>query len=181
MKKILSIIGLVFLYYSPAFSQELKADINNCAYFIDSTEIDIVTLELKNITTEDILIWIEKNSTFGLTTDQKVKSFYFKKKGDFSLIQLVNENLTNEVSPILFRSIIKRLSPGDCFLISIIVKMGTKEVSKSEILKTMKSFLNNNVVYMNQKILSKYFDLKQFETIYYKGKLLCLDGNDLRK
>lgn len=38
------------------------------------------------------------------------------------------------------------------------------EVSKAEILKTIKSFLNNNVVYVNQNILSKYFDLKLFIT-----------------
>lgn len=108
MKKIFIIVGFVTAYFIPALSQELKTDIENSVYFIDSIEFNLVTLELRNTTKEDVYVWIEEDSIHGLTTDQKVKSFYFKNKGDFSLIQLINENLANEIPSILFKSLIKK-------------------------------------------------------------------------
>lgn len=181
MKKLFIIIGLVISYYKPALSQELKTDIRSIVYFIDSTEFNLVTLELSNVTKEDVFVWIEESSTQGLTIDQKVKSYYFKNKGDFSLIQLVNENLVNEIPSILFKSLIKKISPDDCFVISILYSKKPNDASGSEVLKTIESFLKNNVVYIDHSTLSKFFDLKQFEMLYYKGKILCLDWKDLNK
>ncbi len=179
MKELFIIISLMILNHNSVLCQELKADIKTDVYFIDSIEFNAVTLELSNVTKDEVLIWIEKNGTQDLTIDQKVISFYFKYKGDFSLIQLVNENLANKVPSILFDSLIKKLSPGDFFIISILYSKKPNEVSKPEVLKTIESFLQNNVVYMSRSTLSKFIDLKPFETIYYQGKILCLYWEDL--
>lgn len=181
MKKIIVIISFIIAYYIPAFSQELKANYKSSVYFIDTIEFDLVTLELSNISNVDVFVWIEEKSVQSLTTDQKVKSFYFKNKGDFSLIQLVNENLNNEIPPILFKSLIKKVPQNDCFLISVLYSKSANDESNSEELKKIESFLKNNIVYMNQNTLSKFIDLKQFEKIYFKNKILCIDWKEINK
>ena len=171
----------MILNHNSVLCQELKADIKTDVYFIDSIEFNLVTLELRNTTKEDVYVWIEEDSIHGLTTDQKVKSFYFKNKGDFSLIQLINENLANEIPSILFKSLIKKVPPNDCFIISILYKKESNAAIGSEEFKKIESFLKNNIVYMNHSTISKFLDLKQFEAIYYKSKMLCIDWKDFNK
>ena len=38
-----------------------------------------------------------------------------RRKGDFSLIQLVNENLVDDIMPVVFSCFIKEVAPNDVF------------------------------------------------------------------
>lgn len=179
MRKILCIVCLTILYFSVAACQEFKVNIRDYSYFIDSIEINLTTLQIKNPTKENLLVWIERNSAVGSTMDQKVKSYFFKNKGDFSLIQLVNENLVNEIKPVVFSSFIKEVTPNDSFLITIIHRKESNEILDAKLRNEIQTFFENNVICMHQDELTQYFDLLQFKSIYYRGEMLCIQWSDI--
>lgn len=80
MRKTLCIVYLTILYSSVVACQEFKANIRDYSYFIDSIEINLTTLQIKNPTKDNLLVWIEKNSAAGSTVDQKVSLIFLRIK-----------------------------------------------------------------------------------------------------
>lgn len=95
------------------------------------------------------------------------------------MIQLVNENLVNDIMPVVFISFIKEVAPNDGFLITIIHRKESNEILEAKLQNEIHSFFENNVICMPHVALTKYFDLKQFKSIYYRGEMLCIQWSDI--
>src|ERR1035437_9603988 len=82
------------IYQAHGQDNDINIKIINNAYVIDSSNITTVSFELQNFSQEEVLVWIEKENVKNLSLKEKTIMYFFKQKGDFSLVQLVGENLT---------------------------------------------------------------------------------------
>jgi len=71
------------------------------------------------------------------------------------------------------------VTPNDSFLITIIRRKESNEILDAKLRNEIQTFFENNVICMHQDDLTKYFDLLQFKSIYYRGEMLCVQWSDI--
>jgi len=144
-------------------------------YLIDSTRFNITTIKIENIYNENLTLWFDKEYHDNTSIDDKIKSFFIKVKGDFSLLQLVNENISTLPEPVLFLSLFKEIKPYETFSVCILCK----DAINAKCIDSLKFFFNHNLVCSPSSKLISYFDIKPFQSLLYPGDILLIPFEQL--
>ena len=120
-KKLLILLGLFF--YLSSYSQDslLIAEKKLNQYWVDTlyTQIDF---SYTNKSTNNYVLWIEKADVSSLSESERIKNYFFVRKGDFSLMGLIWDGNVGSFTPGLFYTFMKIIKPKEQFVVSIIVK-----------------------------------------------------------
>jgi len=176
MKQYLLALIVSLAFYNIAAQNVVNIAYFRNEYFIDSIKYSILTCNITNICTEDVLIWVDDDTTLK-SNQEKIYSYFIKQKGDFSLVQLVNENIINDIDIIVFYNFIKILHPDESFQINIICK---EKCTKVYLMK-IEFFIKNNIIYLPLSTVNQVIDMKSFEDIYYQGNFLFLEAKYIIK
>ena len=97
-------------------------------YFISNKKYEIIQYCIHNNTNEKMLLWLEKDSLIRkMPIKDKVKKYFFSPKGDFSLVNIINENGSTliGVETEIFYTFYKIIKPNNTFYLYVINKFPT--------------------------------------------------------
>lgn len=141
-------------------------------YLADNIEIKFVSIEIRNLSNKELLLWFEKQNNESVSLDEKIRNYFIKQKGDFSLIQIAYEaGSTLEFKEFeMYSSFVKIIKPRNHFrlILPFDQRISEKEVNEriNEIEKSIILVDNNDV--------KKYFKISDLKQIDYKSETLLL-------
>jgi len=144
----------------------------------DSNDYTLISFEVNNVGADTFLLWFSEKDIKKLSTDKIIKEHFYITKGDFNLIQLANETITEstrlpENNFSFYTALIK---PNSTFTYNIILKgLISKKVQKS-----FKRLLKNQLVIISQKELSGYFNISTLDRIIDKTGKMIIDWNVIK-
>ena len=128
-KNSLILFGLFFSFSLYAQDSLLIVERQLNQYYVETlyTQVDFA---FTNKSTNNYVLWIEKDNVSSLSESERVRNYFFVKKGDASLMQIIWDGNVGSFVPALFDTFIKIIKPNEQFVVSIIVK--GKVCNKSE-------------------------------------------------
>jgi len=162
-------ISSCFLYTMTTYGQ-IHVDTISVEYYNSFTMQNQFMEELNiiNESNEDYLTWVSPNSILEKTEQTMIQEYFYSRKGDFSFLNIMAENLLLNTKKSIGESFIKKIKPGDSF--SYIILKSNKE----------SSFYKDRIVIIS---LNKvYYYLHGFvinEQYYFAGPhVLLVEGMD---
>ncbi|BEG99115.1 hypothetical protein [Bacteroides sedimenti] len=131
-----------------------------------------ISYKLYNESDDVIWLWIEKDDLAGLSDSIKAKSYFYKRKGDFSLYDLALDGNVASFSQSIFSVFVKCVEPKEHFTIQIISNKDISETYQQKVFQ----FLDRHIVAISEKSLSRYvYDIKSMdERIFFKEEFISL-------
>lgn len=126
----------------------------------------VESYELSNKSGENYLTWVALENTSGVSDEKLIRDYFFKRKGDFTLFQLMTENLIDPVD--LFYvgfTFLKKIAPGNSFTYQII-----KDYPDSNLYK-------DRIVVVKESDVERYLSIKIEDRYLYQSADLVLTGN----
>jgi hypothetical protein len=124
MNKLITIILIIFLWLNSCAQIEniaINKTINK--YATDSLIYTLINFEIVNNSTNNYILWIEKDTINNLCNELKVKKYFHKRKGDFTLAEIIYENsIIRQGFPTIFFSFYKIIKPNNKFYLTVIKK-----------------------------------------------------------
>ena len=104
----LLILFLLILFALGVYSQNngIKPEVRINKYFVDSITFNQIDLLYTNSSGSSCILWIEKTKVDSLSNNDKIRNYFYKRKGDFTLSELAYEHLANEIPIELFNGLI---------------------------------------------------------------------------
>ncbi len=174
MKLVLIIQILFFSLFSPCcFGQDTQLydiKMEDSQYYIGNVEFNTTSITLKNINSRGIVFWLSDKESSNIRTQEKFKDFLFQVKGDFSLFQLMTDNITSLPPPILYVSFFKYIAPNESFSIHVLSKGAFKKEQKMKI----RNCLINKINAMDIDRVNKFIDNNMLKPFSYKNSSICL-------
>ncbi len=135
---------------------QLQIDTVSFSYFNGITEQNqtIDNYKIINNSNEEYLTWVSLVPTSNKSNVELIRDFFKKRKGDFNLIEMINENLLNDKSISIGYSFIKNILSGDTFSY-FIAKTNTNS-----------TFYQDRIVVIKKKEVEQYLNM-QIERKYY--------------
>lgn len=119
MKKLLFIIfSSILPILSFSQKQDLKFEFNFEEYYVD-TLYNQMNVILKNDTENLLVFWVDLEADSSLSINEKIREYFYKVKGDFSLFQLIYDGNVASYTPLLSQGFFKTIKPNDSFTITI--------------------------------------------------------------
>ncbi len=166
--KLISLVLGILVIDSCSQTPMIKSETNTSKYFVDTVEYNQIDLIHANSSDEYHVLWLDSNNYDYINTEQRVKQFFYTTKGDFSLSQLFNETLSDELPIELYLSFYKIIPPNDQFSISILIRKNNDHLDK--IIKNLK----RQVVIINVNDSKRIPPIKDLERYSYKPRFLIL-------
>lgn len=143
-------IDTVSMYYFNGFIQKMQK---------------IETYKMKNYTNEEYLTWISMSPIDHKTNSELIHDYFIKRKGDFNLIEMMNEGLLKDKAINIGYSFIKNILPNETFSY-VILKSDSNTIFYQERIVLIKK--KEVELYLNMQIKRSYFyPLKNiFLTVY---------------
>jgi hypothetical protein len=166
--KLFLLLLLSFPYVALSQNGECTIDLKKYEYYIGTSKITNITFELTNICSEDVYVWIEKDSVETAGYNNLIRKYFFKTKGDFSFIQLIGENMSSSMPTSIYFSFIKKLNPNDKFFINVIYEGNVDNISE------LSSCFKRQIVSIKRSLLLNYFDPNILNDNLFTGTNLTL-------
>ena len=151
-------------------NQVLDVKMECYEYYIGDTKFTNTSIIIKNNSSRDILFWLSDNSIPNMTIEEKIKDYFFQVKGDFSLYQMMTENIASFPSAILYVSFIKYLTPKESFSINIISKGILKKEQEMKIENVLVDRINVGEI----DSFNNLIDSETLMNFSYKADYICL-------
>ena len=144
----------------------------------DSNDYTLISFEANNTASDTLLLWFSEKDIKKLSKDEIIKEHFYITKGDFNLIQLATETITEttrlpENNFSFYTALIK---PNSTFTYNIILKGQISET----IQKSYNRLLNNQLVLLSQKELQSYFEISTLNRIIDKTGKMIIDWNVIK-
>lgn len=141
----------------------------------DSNDNTLISFEVNNTASDTLLLWFCEKDIKKLSKDEIIKEHFYITKGDFNLIQLATETITEttrlpENNFSFYTALIK---PNSTFTYNIILKGQISETVQN----SFKRLLNNQLVIISQMELSSYFNISTLDRIIDKTGKMIIDWN----
>lgn len=181
-ENLILIITLVFfsvinekIYAQNNQSEKIEVIETLTEYYIDNELIGFLTLEIRNVSNNDILLWIDKENNKNLSLNEIIKNHFIKIKGDFSLFQVAIEagGTLDFIAFELFSSFVKILNPETVFKIIIPYE---DELMLSEI---KSNNIKDLIITVEEKDVEKYFKIAMFRNINYNSDVLYIPAKSI--
>lgn len=161
-------ITLLFLPILGSCQQDtiVTKTVNESSYFVNNKEYHLVQYVIKNTQKEDVICWIDKNQS-------KLKEYLHKKRGDFSLFNLISEQILDDNEQIINETFIKVIKSSNEFEINVIIEDPTEskvEISKNYLTNFIKCAPVNELKELAPTSLQK---------ISFTGQVIVLEYQDL--
>jgi hypothetical protein len=120
-RMVLVLFGSLLASISYSQGNLLHVERNVSEYFNDTlySQIDFC---YSNSSDRAYILWIEKDNVDSLSNLKKIRKYFFTKKGDWSLMQMIWDGNVASFVPGLFDSFMKVIKPKEQFLVSILKK-----------------------------------------------------------
>ena len=175
--KILILIFIHLSFFNKLFCQ-LDFKNESYDYSISDTFFHTQVFTFSNLQPDTFLVWVSENCVNGMNDAEKAKSYFLKVKGDFSLYNLVTEEIIKyNDSTILFKTFLKILKPKDTFKIIIIANSKQEKNSEKFIIDYVKCHfvaVKSNQFKFIEKTISYNFP-------FYRNNTLVLDWGLISK
>jgi hypothetical protein len=173
----LSILILLIVLALNSYSQDnlIKIEKSINKYYVDSIAYNQIDFLYTNSSDIPYILWIEKNKVDSLSTEKKIKKYFYTTKGDFNLADLVHETLINEISIELFMTFVKIIKPKEQFQISII-KMGEINIDADYI-----QDLDCHIVIVKANESKRLPNTDKLDKFNYKAKSITILADILKK
>jgi hypothetical protein len=137
-------------------------------YLVDTIEYKQIDILIKNSTLETYVLWIDYKNRDSLSADDRIHQYFYTRKGDFTLSNLLYEELANELPTQLYLTFYKILSPKDEFVFSVLTK------STIENLNDFVNSFKKQIVVINSEESKRLPPIKDLEKYNYEGKSIIL-------
>lgn len=144
-------------------------------YYLCDTKFTNTSIIIKNVSCGDILFWLSDKIDPNLTIEEKIKDYFFQINGDFSLFQMMTENVASFPSPILYVSFIKYLAPKESFSLNII----SKGILKKEQEMKIKNIVVDRISVGKIDSFKNLIDSATLMNFSYKVNNICLELEQL--
>ena len=166
MKIIKYIVFSIFLLYVMALNAQypIHIDTTSFCYFNGITEQNqrIDNYKIINNSSEDYLTWVSLVPTNNKSNIELIRDFFMKRKGDFTLMEMIYENLLDEEPISIGYSFIKNIAIGETFSYFI---AETDTISK---------FYQNRIVVVRRKEVEEYLKMKIDKNCFFKLSSIIL-------
>jgi hypothetical protein len=128
-----SIILGLFLLQITAHCQTrstLDFSFNSYSYLIGEESVHICEIAIQNSSDNEYVFWFDTANVVEYSDKERIQSYFHGVKGDFSLYNLMTENLLTHTSPILFGSFLKQMRRREEFVIRVIGSEPVKDKSQ---------------------------------------------------
>lgn len=126
MRKMWYFIGSAFLLFccTNFLFGATKKDIQHAieVYYIGDIPVLEVLYNIKNTGNHPLWVWFSKSNLTQCSDSIKVRDYFRKVKGDWSLYQLAMDGNVGDFKPMIFFSFIKVLQPQETFVIQVIAE-----------------------------------------------------------
>ena len=122
MKSIVLILlgfSLTLISYSQDKFLQIKRNVSE--YYSD-TLYSQIDFHYSNTSDSALVLWIEKGNVDSLSNSKKINNYFFKRKGDWSLMQMIWDGNVGSFVPGLFDSFMKIIKAKEQFTVSILKK-----------------------------------------------------------
>ncbi len=145
-------------------------------YLVDSVTYSIFSFNIENICSDKLLIWFDKNDLRNFNYARKIRSYFLnRRKGDFTLLELINENLLKDNIPVIYETFLKELDINEKFTVLIFLK-GKFDKSETEVCNL---FIEKNTAIIPVKEINRFVNSEKLKKFFYKGQSLVLDFETL--
>ena len=146
---------------------EIIADSIPMSYYdaITKRTYTMVCYEITNNSSEDYYTWISLDTIDNKTKNDIIYDFFKKRKGDFSYIQLMFEELAKPLSISIGYTFITKISPGCKFHYLFVQSNGVD------------SIYSNRIVVIPKDEVESYVRLQIDEKYFYKCAYIVLNDN----
>lgn len=174
-KFILCNLMLFLLSFSSVFGQNPEYRLNTIStiYHVDTTKYMSISIEVINDCDINLFLWISNEDLSDLTADQKIRSYFFKRKGDFSFQELINDNLVDLTPSILYSTFICQIESQSTFVFNILTKEQSGDPLKYE------QFMKDHMICIDDIYLSRYINLKSLKDHLYKNNQIVILSENL--
>lgn len=163
--------GLLTAIVTLLFHLNAKCDVitdkSSISYYdaITKGTYTMVCYEITNNSLEDYYTWISLDTIGNKTKNDIIYDFFKKRKGDFSYIQLMCEELAKPLSITIGYTFITKISPGSKFRYIFMLSNGAD------------SIYSNRIVVMPKAEVESYVRLQIDEKYFYKCAYIVLNDN----
>jgi len=180
------IFYLFFVANINSFAQKIT-EARYC-YYISNVEYEIIQLNIRNDTNENMLLWFEKDTAVQKKSiEEKVRNYFFKRKGYFSIINVISEYGSTldfeECGPDIFIYFYKKIEPQKAFLIQVICKKpydkNTLISFKNMITTVIPSQLEKAISSQLEKAKFNIFQMPGWEKPSFRFNTLVIDGQNI--
>ncbi|WP_426473365.1 hypothetical protein [Chryseobacterium balustinum] len=149
MKKAL----LIFILFTPYFfhSQNSKDICKTINYSIEGNKIEIKSMKIRNNEKLPLVIWLSKDNKEDYVN-------YFKKKGDFNILDLLNDDNFSDFTIDVYSTFLKILKPKEEFTI---IYNDVKPYINQIYLNQLPSYIKESIIRTN-----KYDEYKFYQPNY---------------
>ena len=146
---------------------EIITDSTSMSYYdaITKRTYTMVCYEITNNSSEDYYTWISLDTIDNKTKKDIIHDFFKKRKGDFSYIDLMFEELATPLSISIGYTFITKISPG-CKFHYLFVQSNGED-----------SIYSNRIVVMPKAEVKSYVRLQIDEKYFYKCAYIVLNDN----
>lgn len=179
MRKTILIILLAFSMHT--ISQNIEYQINSYTYNIEKSKYTVTNLNVVNSSDHKIILWLDNNTkNCNQTVEVKLHDYFFKRKGDFSLSNIISEygSTIENVSTDIYYTFYKIIEPKKTFCITILCKHNNSKAHIKVIdeLKKQIIVMSENDV---KKIEMKFYNFNDLKIMSFKGEQIILSSTDL--
>ena len=162
MKKIILLILVFIFYLEPIYSQDsIRISVSQYSYFEDDICYTAIELSILNIGVEEYVMWISKETSIvGISKENLIHDYFIKRKEDFSLLDLIYENLLGNIPIRVGDNFLKDIKCNERFLIIFLFQQKMDESYAFD-------FYKNKVVLIDKKKLENLFLIQNKTDIYY--------------
>jgi hypothetical protein len=179
MKLELIIQILLTFFCTCCFGQNsniFSTQVEESEYYIGNIRFNTTSIIIKNICNEDIVFWLSNKNVCNMTAKEKIENYFFTIKGDFSLIQLMTDNIVSLPPQILYVSFFKYLVPNESFSINLLSNSISTEIKRNKI----KNKLINKINLVPLSSFNNLINNNLIKRFSYKYDFICLELNYLR-
>ena len=179
MRKAIVIISLAFSLN--IFAQNVSYQISSYTYTIEKSKYIVTNLNVVNSSDDKIILWLDDNTKdYNQTVEVKFHDYFFKRKGDFSLSNIISEygSTIENVSTDIYYTFYKIIEPKKTFCITLLCKLNN---SKAHI-KVIDE-LKKQIIVMSENDLKKtkmkFYNFNDLKNMSFKEEQIILSSTDL--
>lgn len=175
---IVPVIISASLYLTVRFVYHTEKAYSSTTSGIEIEQVFFCQWEIHNNSNEKIVIWLEKDSIVqNMAIGERIKQYFLSKKGDFSLLNLMNEYGSTLIGfeSILFNTFYKIVEPHQTFLIRVINNQPNNNIDNDKIKKMIMTATPSQ----NPKNQFNIFDHAAFEMLSFKDDILIINEMEL--
>lgn len=154
-----SIILPLLLEVFSTFCSDILFLQKDLEYYDGNKLIHLSEYTIRNNSQECVISWVDYQTSFGVICEEPIIKYFFYRKGDFSVANLLTEEaVLVKDPPTLGKNFLVRIKPGESFRYLVINKRNMKDhifyYKESEIISVIGGpIINNELFYRGQIVV----------------------------